>query len=241
MRYHIYDADLVSLPVVIDSKDDVWIDYRDYNGQAFDTYNDNILVKELIDSDKFLKLVLKYHNKNKHKLYHLFYNPDADYIITDCVLNYKLDAKGKMDLAEKAIEFYMTNFNTYEKVIVNFLTPNGHLSPVIPTSMENYAICEMMYEDDKLPLYNYRFDCKQLDFCLNEYTRSIKDPNNDWGHNANIIIVNDLNEGNSLYKALSFYQNFYGYVIGAGVKVVLNSRSYLTLNDKSCDLIEKLK
>ena len=62
MRYHIYDANLVSLPVVIESENDVWIDYRDYNGQAFDTYNDNILVKELIDSDKFLKLVLKWND-----------------------------------------------------------------------------------------------------------------------------------------------------------------------------------
>jgi phosphotransacetylase len=239
MRYHIYDADLVTLPVVIDDENDTWIDYRNYNGNAYDTYEKNILIKDLIDSDKFLKLVLKYHNKNKNKLYHIFYNPDADYIITDCVINYKLDAKGKMDLAKKATEYYLKHWNTNETVIVNFLTPNGHLSPVIPTSMENYALCEMMYNDKTLPLHNYIYDYKQLDFCLSQNTRNIKEPNSIWTHNANIIVVNDLNEGNSIYKALAMYQNMLGYVIGADVDVVLNSRSHLYMNDMSADLLEK--
>jgi len=238
MRYHIYDGNLTSLPIVIDDEKDKWIDYRDYNGEAFDTYEKNILIKELIDSDKFLKLVLKYHNKNKNKLYHIFRNPDADFIITDCVINYKLDAKGKLDLAKKSIEYYMTHWNTWDTVIVNFLTPNGHLSPVIPTSMENYALCEMLENDDTLIPHNYIFDYKQLDFCLSAATRNIKEPDNNWPHNANIIIVNDLNEGNSIYKALAMYQNLYGYVIGADVDVVLNSRSYLYMNDTSADLLE---
>jgi len=239
MRYHIYDGDLIPLPICPDDENNVWVDYREYNGDAYAAYGNNILVKELIESDKFLKLVLKYHNPDKNKLYHIFYNPDADYILTDCVINYKLDVKGKMDLAKKVIKYYMDKWNVSDQVIVNFLTPNGHLSPVIPTSMENYAICEMMYSDNTLPLHNYVFDFRQLDFCLNEYTRNTKDPNNEWAHNANIIIANDLNEGNSIYKALSNYCNLCGYVIGANIDVVLNSRTYLYMNERSAMILEK--
>lgn len=238
MRYHIFDKYIFNDNPVNDEFN-VWLDYRDYNGQA--NPDTDVLVKELIDSDKFLKLVLKYHNPNKNRLFHIFYNDEKDYIITDCVINYKLDTKGKLELAKQATKFYTTIFNQGDTVVVNLLTPNGHLSPVIPTSIENQAICEMLYNDKELEMgVSYIFDYKQLDFCLNEYTRYIKEGENSWPHNANVIIVNDLNEGNTLYKALSIGGNkLYGYVIGANIDVVLNSRSYLTNNDISCYLLEK--
>lgn len=238
MRYHIYDKDKDLVHYISNDKD-VWVDYRDYRGEASAP---DILVKETIESDKFLKLVLKYHNPNKNKLFHIFYNPNDDYIITDCVINYKPTIKEKLNIAISATKYYISHLksNLDSEIIINFLTPNGHLSPVIPTSIENQAICEMLYDNNDLILgYNYIFDYKQLDFCLNDYARVAKDIHSKWSHNANVIIVNDLNEGNTLYKSLSMNNTFYGYVIGANVNVVLNSRSYLYLNQFSFNLIEK--
>ena len=239
MRYHIYDSSKVDWLEESDDKNK-WIEYREYNGEA--EPGKDILVKETIDSDKFLKLVIKYHNYDKNRLFHIFYNPDKNYIITDCVINYKLDPKNKLDLVKRAANYYVKHFNNslYDNsIIVNLLTPNGHLSPVIPSSMENQAICEMLYNDDSLNLgVSYIFDYKQLDFCLNENTRIIKNNDTLWTHNANIIVVNDFNEGNTLYKALSLYENFYGYVIGANVDVVLNSRSYLFNNEVACQILK---
>lgn len=238
MRYHIFDKDKFLIKPIDDNKD-IWLDYRDYKGEASET---DILVKEIIESDKFLKLVLKYHNPNKNKLFHILYNPNNDYIITDCVINYKPTIKEKLNIAINATKYYISHlkYDLDSNIIINFLTPNGHLSPVIPSSIENQAICEILKNnDDLISGYNYIFDYKQLDYCLNDYARTTKDIQSNWSHNANVIIVNDLNEGNSLYKALAINNTFYGYVIGANINVVLNSRSYLYLNQFSYNLIEK--
>lgn len=240
MIYHIYDSSKVDWLGESDDKNNIWIEYREYNGEA--EPDKDILVKETIESDKFLKLVLKYHNPNKNKLFHIFYNPNDDYIITDCVINYKPTIKEKLNIAISATKYYISHLksNLDSEIIINFLTPNGHLSPVIPTSIENQAICKMLYDNNDLILgYNYIFDYKQLDFCLNDYARVAKDIHSNWSHNANVIVVNDLNEGNTLYKALSINNTFFGYVIGANVNVVLNSRSYLYLNQFSCGLLDK--
>ena len=174
-------------------------------------------------------------------MFHIFHNPNDNYIITDCVINYKPTIKEKLNIAINATKYYISHLksNLDSEIIINFLTPNGHLSPVIPTSIENQAICEMLKNnDDLITGYNYIFDYKQLDFCLNDYARVAKDIHSNWTHNANVIIVNDLNEGNTLYKALSMNNTFYGYVIGSNVNVVLNSRSYLYLNQFSCSLLD---
>lgn len=204
--------------------------YEDYDGSA------GILIKDKIDSDKFLKIILKYHNKNKNKLTHTFVINDGNdkYLLSDCVINPYPTVKDKLYNVTKSIEFYNKYIHQYQKPIINLLTPNGHFSPVINETIENIALCE--YLKQQYP--NYVFDYKQFDYCMSQKTRDIKTKNNDtWKRNANIIIVNNLCEGNSLLKALLLNKEGYGFLLGADIPVILNSRSNLDMNEQALNII----
>lgn len=231
LNIHIYDKNKENIkPSLVNNETDIWVDYRDYHKDW--TYNYQIrLVKENVNSDDFLKVILKEHNPNRNLLTHVFLNHSRNIILTDCVINNHPDCKQKIKIANNAIKFYQDIYDEKPQ-IVNFLTPNGHLSEAIPESIEAFGLCAIMKER-----YNdIHFDMQQLDVCLSYKARAAKKMN--WEKEANIIIVNSLSEGNSIYKALSLgYFNFYGYVLGADVPVVLNSRSFLDLNTDSLNLI----
>ena len=231
LNIHIYDKNKENIkPSLVNNETDIWVDYRDYHKDW--AYNYQIrLVKENVNSDDFLKVVLKEHNSNRNLLTHVFLDYSRNIILTDCVINNHPDCKQKIKIANNAIKFYQ-NIYDEKPQIVNFLTPNGHLSEAIPESIEAFGLCAIMKEH-----YNdIHFDMQQLDVCLSHKARAAKKMN--WEKEANIIIVNSLSEGNSIYKALSLgYFSFYGYVLGADVPVILNSRSFLDLNTDSLNLI----
>lgn len=220
-------------------KDSNYIDYHLYNGNA------DLLVKERISSDIFLRLVMKYHNPNKNRLTHclIVKNNNYNFILTDCVINVEPDPKTKITIVNNAIKFYEDIFKNKPR-IVNLLTPDGHVSISVPCSLENYSLKHILEKQNP----DVCFDTKQFDYCISEDSREIK---NSCSHscwedidtqpdgNADIIVVNNLCEGNSLYKALMFNFDTYGFVVGANIPVILNSRSSLYNNETAIHLIDK--
>lgn len=232
LNIHIYDKDKEYInPISLNNDNNIWVDYRDYSKDYTHNY-DIRLVKENVNSDDFLKLILKEHNPNKNLLTHVFLDCSRNIILTDCVINNHPDCRQKIKIVNNAIKFYQNIYNEKPR-IVNFLTPNGHLSEAIPESIEAFSLCAIM----KKHYNDIHFDMQQLDVCLSPYAREAKKI--PWKEtNANIIVANSLSEGNSIYKALSLgYFIFYGFVLGADVPVVLNSRSYLNLNDETLNII----
>lgn len=206
--------------------------YKDY------TFNPDtdILVKGFIQSDKFLKFILKYFNTKKNFLSHVFYFESKDitskvpykFMVTDCVLNQYPDLPTRIKIADNAIEFERHFSEGHVGVNVNFLSHSGHFNIKNKTACEAKLLTEH-YKD----AYRVKATDFQLDAALDYDLQKAKNANSEDITVANIIVTNDINEGNSIMKAflLSRLYNIYGYVLGADCKIVLNSRSNLSDNE----------
>lgn len=225
---------------------------KDYNNLI--KCEDDIIVKGLVQSDDYLRTIIKHHcpkdnNGKRNFLSHVFvmtgetiYNKHT-FILTDAVLNQFPTLEQKIDITKKAIDF----FNTFviprkqEKLSnvldyvprVCFLNHSGHFN------LKNKTSCDTMLlvnECERLGLKG-KFYASQLDFALSKLSQNIKGAGDTLGL-ADIIVVNDINEGNSIMK--SFFLNgwkCYGYVLGADKPIVLNSRANLHQNIEAVDYL----
>ena len=233
MIYHIYDkSKLQSVPV--DNAANQWIDFND--SYALDGVCENdILVKELINSDDFLRLILRKLNPNKKFLSHCFYfikpniesNTLTDFIVTDAALNQFPTLPERVKIAKNALDFCVkTQIFGNVRPLVTFLNHSGHFNIKNPTACNSHLLvteCERNFGNIA------DFSDYQLDCCLSQHARDIKKIAQN--RNTNIIVANDINEGNSIVK--SFLLNGwigYGYLVGLDIRIVMNSRANLTDN-----------
>ena len=186
----------------------------------------DILVKGLVNSDDFLRLVLKYHNKDKHFLSHVFVlSKDSEsFMITDAVLNQFPTLEQRLNIAINAYDF-ASSYNVENKNLsIGFLNHSGHFNIKNKTACESELLSEAFNQYKPLVIAQ----TGQLDILLSKDSRRIKGIA-DYG-SANIIVVNDINEGNSLVKAYMLNGwNCMGYVLGADIPIILNSRSNLNV------------
>lgn len=208
-----------------------WVDFNDmYN---FDGVGENdILVKELINSDDFLRLILKKFNPSKRFLSHCFYfenpnNKNMDFIVTDAALNQFPTLTERIQITKNALDFCdKTQIFGNVRPLVTFLNHSGHFNIKNPTACDSRLLvteCERTF-GNVADFSDYQLDC-----CLSQNARDIKKIPQQ--RNTNIIVANDINEGNSIVK--SFLLNGwlgYGYLVGLDMRVVMNSRANLTDN-----------
>ena len=234
MIYHIYDK--TKLQNVPDGDTtNQWFDFNDF--YAFDgVANDDILVKELINSDDFLRLILKKFNSQKCFLSHCFYfeKPNnmpeslSSFIITDAALNQFPSLSERVLITKNALDFCDKTkiLGNVARPLVTFLNHSGHFNIKNPTACDT---CLLVSECERLMSDRADFSDYQLDCCLSQKARDIKQIAQN--RNSNIIVVNDINEGNSIVK--SFLLNGWmgcGYLAGLDLKIIVNSRANLQDN-----------
>ncbi len=244
MIFHIYDKTKLTVVPAADAENQ-WFDFNDF--YKFDgVTNDDIVVKELINSDDFLRLILQKFNSGKRFLSHCFYfeKPDAapkhlsNFIVTDAALNQFPDLPTRVKITKNALEFCQnTKIIDTPRPIITFLNHSGHFNIKNPTACASHLLvteCARLFGNAA------DFSDFQLDCCLSQDARDIKKIAQ--SRNSDIIVVNDINEGNSIVK--SFLLNGwmgYGFLCGLDMRIVMNSRANLHANSGAIEKIKDLK
>lgn len=201
----------------------------------------HILVKEDMNSDRFLQIYLQHFNPLKKFISHVFMlygnkdQPGREIFLTDAVMNIEPTLEQLVHITDNALAFYeMVNSNDeYKLCLVNFLTSNGHLSLKNKTSCNAELLNQYYWRECGIQTTTYQLDC-----CLYPDALEAKYP----GKNGmpDIIVVPNLDTGNAIYKALMKTWDTAGFVIGGINPAILNSRSALDNNPESIVLLEKL-
>ena len=186
--------------------------------------HDNIIIaKGMIETADFLRLILKYDNKALIKggengfLSHvaMFSKDDCYILMSDGALNVYPSAEQKLVIAKNAARVADCICGNKSPTI-SMLTLSGKLNPKVQSSVDG------QYVIDNLPEYNIRLD--QLDTAIDESARAAKGLG---GGIADILIVDGVDTGNAIWKCLTIFGGYRaaGFVMGATVPIVLNSRS----------------
>lgn len=189
--------------------------------------NNYILIKGNIHTDLFLKEVISL-NKilSGGKLTHcaVFYNPSTNqqFIMTDGACNIEINDDNREIAIKNAIELYAkthtVNITTDQTgVNVSLLSAGGDHNKKTNESLYNWwSNNQYKYPDNTLRL-------EQLDVALNEKIRQEKLID---GKVADIIVVNNIGEGNAIWKSLTALNQWecYGILMGSPLPIVLNSR-----------------
>ena len=211
---------------------------KDYDGSAD---KDTIIAKGYCQSDEFLRTIIKYHNKKdangkRSFMSHCFVitgktlsdGSNHTFIVTDAVLNQFPTLEQKIDITKHAIDFFNNHIKHDENHIPNvcFLNYSGHFNIKNPTACD----CVLLQHACEQMKFKANFFSSQLDFALSHVAQEIKGKGTAPGV-ADIIVVNDINEGNSIVKSFMLNGwNCYGYVLGLDEIVILNSRFNINQN-----------
>ena len=195
----------------------------------------SLLVKGNIETDRFLRLILQHHNKNKNRLTHAFMvvNPTTGckFILTDAVIVPHPTADDRVNSVKKIIDYIPFK----KDIIVNYLTPNGHYSEKVSES-EEARLCEIKTKQ-RMP--NVAVTTYQLDAALDAKVATYKyEKPHDYSNKTIILSASSLAEGNAIVK--SFILNgaeVIGFVVGADIPVVLNSRANLKMNERAANFL----
>ena len=153
------------------------------------------------------------------------------FIITDAVLNQFPTLEQRLNIAINAYDFASSYNTENKKLSIGFLNHSGHFNIKNKTACESELLSEAFNQYKPFVIAQ----TGQLDILLSKDSRRIKGIP-DYG-SANIIVVNDINEGNSLVKAYMLNGwNCMGYVVGADIPIILNSRSNLNV-EKSVNFL----
>ena len=244
MIYHIYDkTKLTDIPA--NDAENQWIDFNELLGGG-DITRDDIIVKELINSDDFLRTILRRFNPEKRFLSHCFYferpatAPDnmSNFIVTDAALNQFPDLPTRVKITKNALDFCaQTNILDTNRPIVTFLNHSGHFNIKNPTACASHVLvteCARLFGNAA------DFSDFQMDCCFSQSARDIKKITQN--RNSDIIVANDINEGNSIVK--SFLLNGwmgYGFLCGLDMRIVMNSRSNLYANGGAIKKVKNIK
>ena len=233
MIYHIFDkTKLQTVPA--NDAENTWLDFRELL-TTDGVQSTDIIVKELVNSDDFLRTILKKFNPQKRFLSHCFYfeKPQnatsglTNFIVTDASLNQFPELPTRVQITKNAIDFCKnTGILGTQRPIVTFLNHSGHFNIKNPTACASHLLvteCNRLFGDIA------DFSDFQLDCCMSQAARDTKKIAQN--RNSDIIVVNDINEGNSIVK--SFLLNGWtgcGYLAGLDMKIVMNSRANLLDN-----------
>ena len=187
-----------------------------------------IIVKGHIHSDVLMKAVLKRDLNliGKKRLSHVWHmtlgTDDKPFIITDGVVNVLPKLEVKMHILRNAVEFANKIGITRPKVSV--LSATEEVIESIPSSIEADMITKKAKEEN---INADVFGPLAFDNSVSKKSAAIKKIKNDVAGNTDILLVPNVEAGNSLVKMMVYFMGACaaGVVLGCKAPVVITSRS----------------
>jgi len=187
-----------------------------------------IIVKGHIHTDILMKEVLKRQHKliNKNRLSHIWHmtleKDDKPLIITDGALNVSPNAKTKMHILKNAVNF--SKRIGIEKPKVAILSATEEVIESVPTTLDARELTEMAKSEN---IKADVFGPLAFDNAISRKSAAIKGIKNEVAGQADILLVPNVETGNSLVKMMIYFMGACaaGVVVGGKVPVVITSRS----------------
>ena len=187
-----------------------------------------IIVKGHIHTDILMKEVLKreYNLLGKTRLSHIWHmtigKKDKPLIITDGALNVLPNVKTKMHILKNVINF--SNRIGIEKPKIAILSATEEVLDSVPSSKEADELTKLAKKEN---LNAEVFGPLAFDNSISKKSATIKGIQNDVAGMADVLLVSNVETGNSLVKMLIYFSGACaaGVVVGGKVPVVITSRS----------------
>ena len=187
-----------------------------------------IIVKGHIHTDILMKEVLRreYDLLGKTRLSHIWHmtvgENDKPLIITDGALNVLPTIKTKMHILKNVINF--SNRIQIKRPKVALLSATEEVLDSVPSSKDAAEITKLANEEN---LNADVFGPLAFDNCISEKSASIKGIKNKVAGFADVLLVPNVEAGNSLVKMMIYFCGACaaGVVVGGKVPVVITSRS----------------
>jgi phosphotransacetylase len=187
-----------------------------------------IIVKGHIHTDILMKEVLKreYDLLGKTRLSHIWHmtinKNDKPIIITDGALNVLPNIKTKMHILKNVINF--SERIGIEKPKVALLSATEEVLESIQSSKEANEITKLAKEEN---LNAEVFGPLAFDNCISKKSAAIKGIKNAVAGHADVLLVPNIEAGNSLVKMMIYFMGACaaGVVVGGKVPIVITSRS----------------
>ena len=187
-----------------------------------------IIVKGHIHTDILMKEVLKREHKliNKTRLSHIWHmtleKNDKPIIITDGALNVMPNIKTKIHILKNAVNFAKRIGITKPKVAL--LSATEEVIESVPSTLDAKEITELAKSEN---LDAEVFGPLAFDNAISKKSAAIKGIKNDVAGYADILLVPNVETGNSLVKMMIYFMGACaaGLVVGGKVPVVITSRS----------------
>ena len=187
-----------------------------------------IIIKGHIHTDILMKEVLKRQHKliDKKRLSHIWHmtleKDDKPLIITDGALNVAPNIKTKMHILKNAVDFAKRIGIGKPKVAI--LSATEEVIDSVPTSLDAKELTELA-KSEKIDADV--FGPLAFDNAISKKSAAIKGIKNDVAGLADILLVPNVETGNSLVKMMIYFMGACaaGVVVGGKVPVVITSRS----------------
>ena len=187
-----------------------------------------IIVKGHIHTDILMKEILRreYNLMGKTRLSHIWHmtieKDDAPLIITDGALNVLPNIKTKMHILKNVINF--SNRIGISRPKVSILSATEEVIESVPSSIEAAELTKLAEKEN---LNADVFGPLAFDNSISKKSASIKGIKNSVAGEADILLVPNVEAGNSLVKMMIYFMGACaaGVVIGGKVPVVITSRS----------------
>lgn len=185
-----------------------------------------ILMKCDIHSDDFLRRVIainkKLTNGEKFYLTHcgIFFDKSGNrppFILTDAACVPYPDETQLTHIVQNAVALFMKVFGTIRAPLISLISAGGDTNTKISPMLNTW------YAEHKKEFSNGTLRIEQLDVALDKNIRNEKHLT---GEIANIVVVDNINTGNAIFKSLSVLGNWEPacFIMGAKNTVILNSR-----------------
>ena len=187
-----------------------------------------IIVKGHIHTDILMKEVLKreYGLIGKTRLSHIWHmtinKDDKPLIITDGALNVLPNLKTKMHILKNVLNF--SNRIGINKPKIALLSATEEVIDSVPSSVEAAELTKLAKEEN---LDADIFGPLAFDNCISKKSAAIKGIKNSVAGDANVLLVPNVEAGNSLVKMMIYFCGACaaGVVVGGKVPIVITSRS----------------
>ena len=187
-----------------------------------------IIVKGHIHTDILMKEVLKRQYKliNKTRLSHIWHmtleKDDKPLIITDGALNVAPNAKTKMHILKNVVNFAHRIGIKRPKVAI--LSATEEVIESVPTSLDAKELTDLAKAEN---IDADVFGPLAFDNAISKKSAAIKGIKNEVAGQADILLVPNVETGNSLVKMMIYFMGACaaGVVVGGKVPVVITSRS----------------
>ena len=187
-----------------------------------------IIVKGHIHTDVLMKEVLKreYNLLGKKRLSHIWHmtvdKTNSPLIITDGALNVLPSLKTKMHILKNVVDF--ANKIGISKPKVSVLSATEEVLESIPSSIEAKEITKLALKEK---INAEVFGPLAFDNSISKKSAAIKGIKNIVAGQADVLLVPNVETGNSLVKMMIYFMGACaaGVVIGGNVPVVITSRS----------------